>query len=362
MAQKIKFQRGKSEFYSTLSKRVELYFRENNISKNANFEMVFKTIFFVSWISICYYLLMFTTLSDVYFYVTWALLGLGCAFTAVNVGHDAIHGAYSSKKWVNQLMSNSFNILGASAYMWETMHNKAHHMNTNIQDYDEDLNSLSIIRLSPQQPLKKIHRWQHLYSPLFYGLGSLAWVFFKDYKKFFSKDIGGYVQNHKPIHYFSLFFWKFVYYTLFIVVPFVMIGRPWYEILIGFLIMHYFEGLALAVIFMLAHLVEDLHFPKPDKEGNIENQWALHQLYTTADFARKNFIAKWFTGGLNFQAVHHLYPKICHTHYPEISNILEKTAKEFNVPYIYNDSFFGALNSHFRFMKKCGRVEHFEVA
>ena len=122
--------------------------------------------------------------------------------------------------------------------------------------------------------------------------------------------------------------------------------------------MHYFEGLALAIIFMLAHLVEGLHFPKP-VEGNIENKWAIHQLQTTADFAPNNFFAKFFTGGLNFQAVHHLYPKICHTHYPEISKILEKTAKEFDVPYVINPTFFGALASHFRFMKMAGTVEEF---
>ena len=141
-----------------------------------------------------------------------------------------------------------------------------------------------------------------------------------------------------------------------------IIDRPWNQILGGFLLMHFFEGFALAIIFNLAHLVEELHFPKPDPEGNIENKWAIHQLLTTADFAPNNLIAKWFTGGLNFQAVHHLYPKICHTHYPKISEIMKVTAKEFDVPYVINATFFGALASHLRYMKKCGRTEDFEIA
>ncbi len=361
-AVRIKFQRGKSEFYSTLSKRVDAYFKESGKSKNANFEMIWKTFFFIGWVGTCYYLLMSNQLNDNLwlFYLVWTLLGLGCAFTAVNIGHDAIHGAYSSKKWVNKLMSQSFNILGASAYMWDKMHNQAHHMNTNIQDYDEDLNSIPIIRLSPDQKLRKIQKWQYLYSPIFYGLGSIAWVFFKDYKKFLAKDIGGIVNNHSFFDWISLFFWKFVYYALFIVVPFTMIdGVSWGHILGGFLIMHYFEGLALAIIFMLAHLVEGLHFPKPNEDGSIENRWAIHQLHTTADFAPNNLLAKWYTGGLNFQAVHHLYPKICHTHYPALHEILKVTAKEFDVPYIVNKSFFGALGSHFRFMRLAGTVENF---
>ena len=364
MAVRIKFQRGKSEFYSTLSKRVEEYFKEKKLSKNANFEMVFKTIFFLSWIGACYYLIMFNKVNynPWLYYGTWSLLGLGCAFAAVNIGHDAIHGAYSSKTWVNKFLSNSFNILGASAYMWGIMHNQAHHMNTNIQDYDEDLNHIPLIRYSPDQKLRKVQRWQHIYAPLFYGVGSIAWVFFKDYRKFFAKDIGGITNNHPPIQYFLLFFWKFVYYTLFIVIPFLVIDMSWQEVLYGFLIMHFFEGLSLAIIFNLAHLVENLHFPKPAEDGSIENRWAIHQMLTTADFARSNFIAKFFTGGLNFQVVHHLYPKICHTHYPAISKIIETTSKEFGVPYTINESFFGALASHFRFMKLAGRVKEFRVA
>ena len=345
MAVRIKFQRGKSEFYTTLSKRVDEYFTKTKKSKNAGFEMVFKTVFYLTWVFGCYYFIMTNQLNhNMYlYYGVWSLMGLGCAFAAVNIGHDSIHGAYSSKKWINTLMSQSFSILGASPYMWDKMHNQAHHMNTNIQDYDEDLNSLPIIRMSPDQPLRKIEKWQHIYAPFFYGLGSLAWVFYKDYRKFFVPDIGGIPNNHKFMNYFGLFFWKFFYYAYMVVLPYYVIELPWQQVLFGFLIMHWFEGFALASIFYMAHVVEGLYFPKPNEDGSIENRWAIHQMHTTADFAPDNFFAKFLTGGLNFQVVHHLYPKICHTHYPEIAKILTKTAAEYNVPYVVNDTFLGAF-------------------
>jgi len=358
MPEMVKFKKGKSEFYSEVSKRVNAYFTEKGISKHADWRMVIKTLSILTALGGSYYLVMFGPYQDntLIQLGLWVALGFSCAFTAVNIGHDAIHEGYSSKKWVNQFLSHSFNFLGASAYMWKTMHNNAHHMYTNINGHDEDLETLPIIRLSPEQKKMGIHKYQHYYAWLFYGLASFSWVFLKDYKKFFSSHIGSIKNNHSGIQYFYLFFYKAIYYTLFIVVPFVMIDQPWHLILSGFLIMHYFQGVTLALIFMMAHLVEKVEFPVPNDQGSIENAWAWHQMVTTADFGRKDLLSRFFTGGLNYQVEHHLFPRTCHIHYPAISKIVERTAKDYNVPYLDNRSFYGALASHFRFMRELGKA------
>jgi linoleoyl-CoA desaturase len=74
-------------------------------------------------------------------------------------------------------------------------------------------------------------------------------------------------------------------------------------------------------------------------------------------FARKSKIAAFLCGGLNFQVEHHLFPKVCHIHYPAISDIVKETAHEFDLPYNENDTFMSALKSHYHFLKSAGRNE-----
>ena len=119
--------------------------------------------------------------------------------------------------------------------------------------------------------------------------------------------------------------------------------------------MHAVAGLILSVVFQLAHVVEEAHFPVPDEKGNIENEWAIHQMETTADFSRKSWLITYYVGGLNYQTEHHLFPRICHVHYPKLAPIVEATAKEFGVPYIYNETFITALKSHMSVISKLGR-------
>jgi linoleoyl-CoA desaturase len=94
----------------------------------------------------------------------------------------------------------------------------------------------------------------------------------------------------------------------------------------------------------------------PTAEGNIENEWAIHQLQTTANFARNNRLINWFVGGLNFQIEHHLFPNISHIHYRKISHIVERTAREYGLPYNMKASFREAIRSHLRMLKALGNA------
>ena len=345
-----------AEFVQELRKRVDHHFTDNHISKFANRAMILKSLFFfTTWLG-SYLLLILGNFTFEINFIIWTVLGFSIAFICVNVGHDAIHGAYSSRKWINRLLAHTFNINGASAYMWRKMHNTAHHTYTNIDGFDEDIESVPIIRLSPTQKLKKIHQYQFIYIIPFYGLATLSWVFIKDYIKFFKNDVGNYHQTkHPPKEYFLLFFYKILNYTLFLVIPLLVLQDPWYLVITGFLIMHFFAGITLALIFMLAHVVEQTHFPQPDANGSLENSWAVHQLYTTANFSKKSKIALFFTGGLNLQVEHHLFPNICSIHYRAIAPIVEATARDFGHPYLYNTTFWNALGSHVQFLKKMGQ-------
>ena len=350
-----KFPHNHKDFSTALHKNVNQYFKDKNTSKYANGAMIFKSIFHLScWIG-SYFLIILGGFDAATTYVLWAILGFFIAMVSVNIGHDAIHGAYSKNKTVNQLLSHTFNINGASAYMWKKMHNVAHHTYTNVDGLDEDIESGQIVRLAPKTPVRSMHKFQHIYAFLLYGLATFSWVYVKDYKKFFTNEVGNYTgKDHPKEEYFYLFFYKFINLVLFVIIPFTVIDLPWQDILLGYLLMHYVAGTTLAMIFMLAHVIEEVHFLDPDEAGNMPNSRDVHQLYTTADFSNQSRLASFLTGGLNMQVEHHLFPHICSIHYRDIAKIVRKTASEYDIPY-YESSFLHAVGSHYRYLKKMGK-------
>jgi linoleoyl-CoA desaturase len=356
---KIRFiDKGKSEFFATVKTRVDDYFAQNKLSKNANGLMYFKTFLFLGGSIALLLLIVFGPLSLMQNWLLTIVLGMFMAFIGFNVSHDAIHGAYSSNSLVNKIVGNySFYFIGGSPYIWNITHNQIHHTFTNIPEHDEDIEvAPGLIRLSPEDKLTKIQKFQHVYGFLLYGLASANWVLRKDYKKFFQKQIGQYDNSkHSFSEYFNLFFFKAIYYSIFIVMPLYFMDITWWQFIIGFLTMHVFMGLVLGLVFQLAHVVEGTNFPMTNEEGNIEEAWAVHQMKTTANFGTKDFITSFLCGGLNQQVEHHLFPKVCHVHYPALSDIVRQTAKEHGVPYIENKTFFTALVSHYKMLKLFGK-------
>jgi linoleoyl-CoA desaturase len=239
------------------------------------------------------------------------------------------------------------------------MHNVIHHTYTNIPGHDEDLEPVSLIRLSTENKLKKIHRYQHYYAYFFYCLTSISWVFKKDFVAFFRKKIGNYEnKTHPTKEYIILFVTKSIYFLLFLVLPLTLISAPAWLTITGFIAMHFIQGITLAVVFQLAHVVENTTFPVPDKNGDVQNNWNIHQLNTTANFATNSFLAGWFFGGLNYQVEHHLFPQICHIHYPGISKVVKQTALEFGIPYNENKTMWQAIKSHTHMLKVLGQYEN----
>lgn len=352
---KIVFKKDNKEFHKDVIGAVNVYFESTHQNKKANGYMYFKTFFFLSILIVSYLCILFSGFNLWISYIAWIFLGLSSVFLAVNCGHDAIHGAYSEHKLINKIMSRSYDLLGANSYMWSITHNIVHHTYTNIEGADEDIDSIPFTRLTPHKEWKSVYQYQHIYVFFLYSLSTLFWVFTKDYKKFFQKNIGNYDnKNHSAIQYIHLFVFKLIYYFLFLILPLMLVDMPWYLILVGFILSHLVEGFTIATIFALAHIVENTTFLIPNEHGMMEHNWAVHQLYTTADFGRKSKLTSFFTGGLNFQIEHHLFPLICHVHYPAVSEIVKRIAIEYGITYNEYDSFFDALKSHITLLKKMG--------
>ncbi|MCW3104821.1 MAG: Linoleoyl-CoA desaturase [Bacteroidetes bacterium] len=361
MKTKIKFtNKDKTQFFSVLKQRVDNYFIENNISQHANATMVVKTIVMLSLYFVPVAIIYSQSVGTLGLWICSAVMGLGLAGIGMSVMHDANHDAYSANPTINKLIALSLTIVGGDNRNWKTQHNVLHHTYTNIYEHDRDIDNKVIMRFSPAGKHKKIQRFQVVYVFFFYSIMSLYWIMAKDIVQFIEFNKGGQHRDstgQKAITLLKMLFWKAIYFTYMIVLPITYLHIPGVYVLIGFLTLHAIAGLILSIVFQLAHVVENTIFPEPDEKGNIDSEWAIHQLQTTADFARNNWLITYYVGGLNFQAIHHLFPRICHVHYPKIAPIVAETAKEFGVPYIYNESFTSAFISHIRLIRQLGRDE-----
>ena len=130
---------------------------------------------------------------------------------------------------------------------------------------------------------------------------------------------------------------------------------PWWATLAFVFMMQLIAGFILAIVFQPAHVVPETNFPIPEKDLTIENNWAIHQLETTSNFAPKSTILYWLVGGLNYQVEHHLFPNICHVHYKKLSKIVKETAHEFSLPYNEYKTMGKAIVEHYNQLNYLGK-------
>jgi linoleoyl-CoA desaturase len=344
------------KFFRTLNSRVNNYFKENNIQKTGNWKLHLKAVILFAIFLTPYFLIL--TLNMPF----WAqlllniLMGVGMAGIGMNVMHDGNHGSYSSKSWINNIMGGSIYVLAGNVHNWQVQHNVLHHTYTNIHGHDEDLDAGRIIRFTQNAEWHRFHKFQHYYSFFLYGLLTFNWALttdFKQMKNYLRRKLS-YGTPQSPAKLWTvLVITKIIYVVIWMALPMIL-GVIWWKVVIGFFVMHYTAGLILSIVFQLAHVVEETSNPVPNEEGEIENTWAIHQLYTTANFAPKNKIVNWFTGGLNHQIEHHIFPNISHVHYGKIAEIVKQTAIECNLPYHEFKTMRGAVIAHYKHLKDLG--------
>ena len=356
--QSLRFSRKDTQdFFKTLNQRVNHYFKENKIPKTGNWKLYVKTIFMFSPLVAPYAMVLTLSFNLWIKLLLCIVMGIGMAGVGMNVMHDGNHGSFSKHPWINKFMGSSIYILAGNVFNWKVQHNILHHTYTNIHGHDEDLEAGRVLRFSKHSEWFPYHKFQHYYSVFLYGLLTLNWALFADFQqmKRYTKRKLSYLNSKRPsLQWTGLFLTKIIYFSIWIVLPILFIDAPWWTVLIGFVAMHYTAGIILSLIFQLAHVVEDAEMHEAHKSGTMKNTWAIHQLKTTVNFATKNKIMNWFTGGLNHQIEHHIFPHISHIHYTKIGSIVRKTAKEFNLPYNEYKTTRSALFSHFKFLKQMG--------
>jgi linoleoyl-CoA desaturase len=353
---KISFNNKNATFFKSLTEETDSYFSSQKLLKTGNWRLYAKTVILIfSAISI-YLLVLVIPMPILYTTVLGLALGFISACIGFNVMHDANHGSYSSKKWINETLGLTLNALGGNSFIWKYKHNVIHHTYTNVDGMDDDIAKSPFIRMCETQRWVPAHRYQHFYTPFLYAVSSAFWVLFQDFEKYFKPKLNNVSISEKMPLKDHLIFWvsKLLYVLFYLLIPAMLIG--WLPCVVFFIALHIGLGLTLAIVFQLAHVVDITHFEftTPGETKRIDDEWAIHQLKTTANFSPSNPVITWLAGGLNYQVEHHLFPRVSHIHYPMLSKIVRSKCQEFGLPYHSIPSLGKAVTAHFRYLKVMG--------
>ena len=341
-------------FELDVRRRVDEYFDQGGgRSRQGALQMYLKTgIILASFVA--FYLLLVFAASSVWQGLLFAiLLGLSVAGIGFNIAHDAGHGAYSKSRRINKLMAVTMDLAGVSSYAWFWKHSVIHHRYVNITGYDTDIDIGILGRLSPYSPRLPFHRWQHFYLWLLYGFLAAKMEFVDDFKRIMLGRIGKHRFPRPTGRDLVIFIvGKVVFFAWAFCIPlmFHSLGAVLFFYAVGVSVL----GITLAVVFQVPHCVRQADFPLPEGAGRIETPWAVHQAQATLGFNRQSRILRWALGGLNFHLEHHLFPTICHIHYPAIARIVEKTCGEHSVKYGEHPSFWSGIVAHYRWLRLMG--------
>ncbi len=350
---KLSFNNKPNPFYQSLKSKVDAYFELNKLHPAGNFPLYVKGFIHFSTLVLLYTILVFFTPSISISIICCMLLGLNFATVGFNIMHEGGHGTFSKYPFINVICAYTLNFVGGNAFFWKIKHNINHHTYTNIEGFDPDIDIQPFLRTSETQPKLWIHQYQQYYCYFLYGISYFVWVVYDDSVKYFSGSVTP--TYHKALTIKNhIVYWatKFGYFAFSVGIPSYFVGVV--PAIIGYAIMAFTCGLTIAMVFQLAHVVEDTAFPMPNLEGKIEKEWAIHQLETTANFGTKSKFLFWMLGGLNFQIEHHLFPKISHIHYPALSKIVKETCDEYGLNYHSYPNAVIAFQSHLKLLASLG--------
>jgi len=340
---------GKDEgFLQELRARVLKHLESNGRPARGLPGMYVKTAVLFLWLAASYLLLVFAAESPWQALPLAVSLALAIAGIGFNVQHDGSHGSYSTRTGVNRLMARTLDLLGGSSFVWQRKHNVLHHTWPNVEGVDDDIDTGSLARLSPGQPRRFYHRFQHFYMWPLYCFLAVKWQLVDDFATVVRGRMSGRPFPRPRGSELVVFLGgKLAFFGLAFGLPLLL--HPVWTVVGTYLLVSAVAGLTLSVVFQLAHCV-------PEAETGPElGSWAARQVQSSVDFARDSRLLNWYVGGLNLQIEHHLFPQISHPQYARIAPIVEATCREFGVRYTAHPTFAAAVAAHYRQLRELGR-------
>lgn len=352
-APRLRFQqREQGAFYREVRASAAAYLAGRNAGPHAPAEVWIKFAMLAAWSAGCYAALLADALPTWLRLAAYAGFGVGAILLAVNVGHEAAHGALSRHAWVNTLVNRlSFMLVGVDGRMWSKRHLGSHHVYPNILGCDADIDASYLLRLSPHHPHRAYQRWQHFYAPLIYPLVQVHSIFVQDLVYLFKRRLAN-LTGLRPTGLQILEFAaiKAGHFAVALIIPAVATDLAFVDIVVAYLV----SGALMSSLFIMAlvgtHFAEGNRFPAIDATGAIPGSWAAHSVATSLDWSPESRVATGIVGGLNAHAAHHLFPQVSHVHYPALTGIIRTAAARHGVRYRAT-SLFGMVTGHFRFLR-----------
>jgi len=347
-----------SEFYLTLAKRIDIYFKGHKQGRKANALYWVKVAsLFLIYFS-CYFAMLFLPYSFGIALIFYLVMGVLIVSILFAVGHDSVHNAVSLNPKVNYLMGYIWNFFGVSSYFWRLKHNISHHAFTNIPGSDGDLDQTKLLRLNPMAPRRKVHKYQHLYAMLIYSLLGPYIIFIRDFKLLKEKKFGNTTLEKHPLKEVVIIILSKVWFFCFMVlIPKLVTGMPWLDLLGLTLALLFIAGIFTAVVSFPVHITYESDYALPNNQGVVEMDFMTHQLLTTVDYSAENRLIHWFFGGINTHVVHHMFPSVNHIHYYDLTKIVKQTAAEYGLRYV-NKTLATVMRDHLLFLRELGRRDN----
>ena len=302
----------KSSFAESLFAMADKYFQSQPLGKYANGVFYGKAVLLLISYLFCYVYFTFYAKSFTELVLMAFILGICHVFIPVNISHDAIHGAVSSRPWFNHLCLYGFDMTGSNSYMYSKKHLAAH--------FDKE-NGSKAIAIESQGLLLQTHKKEKttnlpFASYLFY---SQYMIFVRDFVLYFTSP--GDIPRKEFVR---LFLFKTLYCVAFLILPFLFAKVPWWQIFISLLIMYLVITASLVIILLMP--TEKMVQARMNENSSENDKWLIEILEHNVDFSPKNVLLNLVAGGANLNVVHYLFPSASHVHYNKLATIIEETA------------------------------------
>jgi len=347
-----------SEFYKTLKAKIEDYFQQKKMSPRYAPEMLVRSFFLISAVFLFHYLSVVTN-SFFLSLLCSTICGTCTALVCFMPVHEGSHASTTNSPFLWRLLgaSNDF-VNGASYYSWCHQHFLGHHPYTNVTEEDTYALDPDVVtgdpdmrRIKPHQKWHQHYKFQAIYVPLLYGFLGLKFRI-NDFLILFVIHKNGAIRLNPPDTWHLTMFWAGKIFFLFyrILVPAYYLGSLLNAILL-FVFSDMMSSYVLAFFFQVNHIVPHAKWPITDRDtGKVNMDWAEMQIRTTLDYAHGAYWTTLFTGALNYQVTHHLFPYVSQIHYPDIAPIVLEHCKKYGIEYNVLPTFTDALKAHLKYL------------
>jgi fatty acid desaturase (delta-4 desaturase) len=283
-----------------------------------------------NWIFYCRTVtIIFLTLLFEYFYLFSGnlyyciLIGYFHALIGLCIQHDANHGALGpSYKWWHSIFKYSTDWIGHNCLLW-SKHHWTHHSYTNDKN-DPDIKFEPILYISPFNKYYWYQKFQQYY----------LWLVIQFYGFRVTPDFIRIIKENFTL---SCVLLRIFYFFRLLYLPYYL-NHKYY--LLGLFIIWWVGGSTLSFLFILSHNFEG------SKKQNFTDDWHINQILSSATYG--NWISGLFTGGLNYQIEHHLFPRVCSIYYPELQPKIIEICKKHNIKYNYFPTIFDNIKSTYK--------------